>query len=322
VRFGGRPETATLAYSPRKAASDLECAKEELCRPTVYHLLGKLSTAPTYAISDEDLLEFICALQAEHLQPARLFDELENNHLLILGENLSDWLARFFLRAAKRRRLSDPRAVLEILADYPTCCDASLVRFLQHFSSRKRVFRGGGAVEFVEELWRRWRERNPAPPAQPPVIPPAREMPAGAVFISYARENLPAVQQLKAGLDAAGLTVWFDFDQLRAGDDWDRNIASNVRRCSCFVAVISRHTEARLEGYFRREWNYALDRELSIDPGRPFIIPVAVDDTATFAAVPERFLKRHVARLPGGRVTPEFVAHLQQIVSRSGKPVR
>ena len=41
-------------------------------------------------------------------------------------------------------------------------------------------------------------------------------MPAGAIFISYAREDLAAVQELKARLDAAGLNVWFDFDQLGA----------------------------------------------------------------------------------------------------------
>src|SRR5438270_927949 len=75
------------------------------------------SRSPSYAISDEDLLEFLYALQSESRRPERLFDELENNHLLIVGGNFSDWVARMFLRTAKRRRLSDPREVLEILAD-------------------------------------------------------------------------------------------------------------------------------------------------------------------------------------------------------------
>ena len=195
VRFGGRVETATIAYTPTNA-KDLECPKESLHRPTVYHLLGKLSASPTYAISDEDVLEFVCALQSESHRPKNLFDALENHHLLILGENFPDWLARFFLRTAKRHRLSDPRDVLEILADTKMHRDPGLVLFLQHFSSRTRIFQGGGAEEFVEELWRRWQERNPVP--VPPEVPPSSEMPAGAVFISYARQDLAAVQKLKA----------------------------------------------------------------------------------------------------------------------------
>ena len=68
-------------------------------------------------ISDEDMLEFVCALQSEHLTPEKLFYELEHSHLLIIGSSFSNWLARLFLRMAKRRRLSDPRDVGEVLAD-------------------------------------------------------------------------------------------------------------------------------------------------------------------------------------------------------------
>ncbi|MGL1710575.1 SIR2 family protein, partial [Vibrio parahaemolyticus] len=73
---------------------DLPTERDRLQRPLVYHLFGKLSASPTYVISDEDLLEFICALQNEHLAPEKLFHELEHNHLLFIGSNFSNWLAR------------------------------------------------------------------------------------------------------------------------------------------------------------------------------------------------------------------------------------
>jgi len=316
VRFAGRPETAIVAYSPNNV-KDLDCAKESLNRPTVYHLLGKLSTSPAYVICEEDLLEFVCALQSDAKRPERLFDELEKNHLLLLGLNFSDWLARFFLRTAKRHRLSDQRDVLEILADTRTHHDASLVLFLQHFSSRTRLFQGGGAAEFVEQLWQRWRQRNPEQVARKPIIPPAREMPARAIFISYARQDLAAVQELKAGLDVAGLPVWFDQASLEAGDSWEQKIKSNIGNCSCFLAVLSKNTEARREGVFRREWNYALDRDMNIDPGKPFLIPVVVDDTQEFSRAPDRFLQKHLTWLSGGGVTPEFVKKMQEIMRTS-----
>jgi hypothetical protein len=115
-RSAGAATTEVIAYSPNRVA-DLSVEREHQQRPVVYHLLGRLSASPTYVISDEDTLEFICALQSEHLTPEKLFHELEHNHLLLIGGNFSNWLARFFLRMAKRRRLSDPRDVGEVLAD-------------------------------------------------------------------------------------------------------------------------------------------------------------------------------------------------------------
>src|SRR5262249_53751555 len=154
---------------------------------------------------DEDLLEFICALQSEHLVPEKLFYELEHSHLLFIGSNFTNWLARLFLRMAKRQRLSDPRDVGEVPADSHTTQDDRLVSFLQQVSVRTRIY--AGAERFVEELSRRWQaRRKPAAAAAASTVrflPPAREMPDNAVFISYAREDLPAVQQIKAGLEAA-----------------------------------------------------------------------------------------------------------------------
>jgi hypothetical protein len=115
-RFQGAQSTEVIGYSPNRVA-DLPTERENLQRPVVYHLLGRVSASPTYVISDEDTLEFVCALQSEHLTPEKLFHELEYNHLLLIGSNFSNWLVRLFLRMAKRRRLSDPRDVGEVLAD-------------------------------------------------------------------------------------------------------------------------------------------------------------------------------------------------------------
>ena len=77
------------------------------------------------------------------------------------------------------------------------------------------------AMDDVAELHRRWMARRGVVPAAAGAapsrfLPPAREMPENAVFISYAREDLPAVQKLKAALDAAVLTS-ADEDRVVAG---------------------------------------------------------------------------------------------------------
>lgn len=318
-RYGGQPGAEVIAYTPNRVA-DLPSELADLKRTVVYHLLGRLSASPTYVLSDEDMLEFICALQSEHLTPEKLFHELEHNHLLLIGSDFSNWLARLFLRMAKRKRLSDPRDVTEVFADDHTTKDARLVAFLQQVSVRTRVY--GGAEAFVAELHRRWSARQqPAQTSQGNTapqrfLPPAREMPENAIFISYAREDLPAVRRLKAGMDAAGLTTWFDLDRLESGDDYDRKIHANIGRCSFFVPVISGNTQRRLEAYFRREWSYAVDRTRNMAGGAVFILPVCIDETPEAEArVPDSFKAVHMLRLPGGEPTPEFLRRLQELCS-------
>jgi hypothetical protein len=318
-RFGGEPHADVIAYAPNRV-SDLPAERGQLQRPVVYHMLGKLSASPTYVVSDEDMLEFICALQSEHLTPEKLFHELEHSHLLLIGSDFSNWLARLFLRMAKRKRLSDPRDFGEILADDHTSKDDRLLAFLQQVSVRTRVF--SGAESFVAELHERWlRRQRPVTPASAGLapqrfLPPAHEMPENAIFISYAREDLPAVQKMKAAFDAAGLVTWFDLDRLESGDDYDRKIRANIGRCSFFLPVISGSTQRRLEAYFRREWSYAVDRSRNIAEGAVFILPVCIDDTAEAdALVPEKFKAVHITRLPLGEPTPEFIRRLQDLSS-------
>jgi hypothetical protein len=313
-RFGGAPSTEALSYSPNRVV-DLPTERDRLQRPVVYHLFGKVSASPTYVISDEDLLEFICALQSEHLAPEKLFHELEHNHLLFIGSNFTNWLARLFLRMAKRQRLSDPRDVGEIMADSHTSEDERLVAFLQQVSVRTRIYQG--AERFVDELHDRLAaRRKPAQAAAPAAAPlrfspPARDMPDNAVFISYTREDLHAVQQIKAGLEAAGITTWFDMDRLEGGDDYDRKIQRNIARCSYFIPVISAATQRRLEGYFRREWSYAMDRVRNMADGALFILPVTIDGTnAVDALVPDKFKALHFTPMPGGAVPAEFAQRL------------
>jgi hypothetical protein len=316
VRFAGAPSTEVLSYAPNRIA-DLPAERDRLTRPVVYHLFGKLSASPTYVISDEDLLEFICALQNEHLAPEKLFHELEHNHLLFIGSNFSNWLARLFLRMAKRQRLSDPREVGEVLADGYSGSDERLVAFLQQVSVRTRIYMG--ADRFVEELHERWQARQKpaiaaaATPAR--FLPPAREMPDNAVFISYAREDLACVREIKAGLEAAGITTWFDMDRLEAGDDYDRKIRQNIARCSYFIPVISATTQRRTEAYFRREWSYAIDRLRNMADGALFVLPVAIDGTnGGEAIVPDRFRALHFNMLPGGVVPVEFAQRLKDFM--------
>jgi hypothetical protein len=116
ARFAGGAHTERIAYSPSNPG-DIPGEVRRLGAPTVFHLLGRLSATPDYAITDEDTLEFLCAMQSETRRPQLLLDEMRAHHLLLIGCEFPDWLARFFIRIAKGGRLSVQRDSQEIIAD-------------------------------------------------------------------------------------------------------------------------------------------------------------------------------------------------------------
>jgi len=331
VRFGGRTGTVEVcSYDPKEPHKNegVLLNKKYPAHPVLFHLMGKLSGgSDSVVISEEDMLEFVSALHSENRVPTKLFDELQNKHLLLLGCSFSDWLARFFLRAAKRRRLSESRPVVEFVVDDWTLRDDHLVLFLQQFSRSTRIFRSGNAIAFVKELHDRWLARNPQAAIRVlPVAPgPQRdlpdEMPEGAVFISYASEDRADVEVLKSHLDTHGVPVWFDRDKLKGGDLYETKIQQNIKTCALFLPIISARTERRTEGFFRREWKLAAKRSDDMDDSVPFIIPIAIDDTAEDAArVPDKFLDAQWERCPSGIVSAEFAQRLQSLLNLKSTP--
>ena len=287
----------------------------------VFHLLGKASASPDYAICDEDLLEFLHGLQDRQRQPKTLFDELRGNHLLFLGCSFGDWLTRFFLRTARSLELSQKRRRWDVMAGDEIAHDPRLVLFLESFSADTRVV-PMTAADFTLELARRWHAAHPA--AAPSAGPPEREagaegrsIPAGAVFVSYASEDREAAARLSGDLRAAGLEVWFDQEALRPADDWARSIRRGIERCSLFLPVISRQSlaEENRRRYFWREWNDADDFARGMAPDEAFIVPLVIDDIRLDRApVPDSFQRAQGASLPGGQVSAELAGRLVELV--------
>jgi tetratricopeptide (TPR) repeat protein len=133
--------------------------------------------------------------------------------------------------------------------------------------------------------------------------------PPNAVFISYASQDVDAARRICSALRASGVEVWFDQNELRGGDAWDAKIRKQVRECGLFVPIISAHTQARLEGYFRLEWKLAAHRTHTMAAARAFLLPVVIDATRDSEAhVPEEFLSVQWTRLSEGESPADFVS--------------
>jgi hypothetical protein len=142
-----------------------------------------------------------------------------------------------------------------------------------------------------------------------------------AVFMSYASEDAAAAERICVLLRAAGIEVWFDQTELRGGDAWDRAIRNQIRACALFIPIISVHSHARSEGYFRLEWKLAIDRSHLMAPDRPFLVPVVIDDTdEADPSVPDRFHEVQWTYLPAGEATPAFVERVARLLSPESTP--
>ena len=137
-----------------------------------------------------------------------------------------------------------------------------------------------------------------------------------SVFISYASEDRAAARLLRDALAAAGLEVWYDESELGGGDAWDQKIRRQIRDCDYFMPIISVATEARKEGYFRREWRLAVERTMDMADDVLFLLPVSIDDTSEVGArVPDKFLHVQWLRFPGGRPTPALDSVIRRILA-------
>jgi serine/threonine protein phosphatase PrpC len=102
------------------------------------------------------------------------------------------------------------------------------------------------------------------------------------VFISYARQSKPDIEQLVEHLRVLGCETWHD-SSLRGGQDWWKEILRRIADCDTFIAIISR--DALSSTACRREFDWAE----SLD--KP-VLPVAVEPPPK--ALPGRFSKRQI----------------------------
>ena len=137
-----------------------------------------------------------------------------------------------------------------------------------------------------------------------------------AVFLSYASQDAAAARRLADTLRAAGLEVWFDQNELAGGDAWDAKIRGQIKECALFVPMISAATQARAEGYFRREWKLAAERTQDMADHVAFLVPVVLDATTDREAhVPEKFRDVQWTRFASAEPTPQFVERVKRLLA-------
>lgn len=296
---------------------------ERIERALIYHIFGSRNTHPNFAVWEEDYLDFVLNLVRHDQQLKNLFLLLKTRYLLLLGAPFEDWIVRFFLFLVKGGRFTDRRRdeIQAYLADFREDLGEPLVFFFDKVVGTTQIVAGDPAG-FALELSSRWKSKYGGGGIEEDVLSQMPdEMPRGAVFVSYSRDDREAVATLVRGLRAAEIPVWVDNQRLRAGENYERSLEFAVKNaCSFFLSVISRATESDSHRYVHTERNWAAQRHVD---GFVYYIPIIIDDTETPKLEPPSFAKIHFDRLPNGSVTSGFANQLREWIEEhrlSGQP--
>ncbi len=281
ARFGGERKTRNYAYCTKSEVVDLPGNFTTTEGPAIYSFFGKVNPVNDFAVTDEDVLEFAHRLQSRDLRPHNLFDQFRNKHLLTLGCSFPGWLTRFFLAAAKGDELFSIGSP-GVLADDFSLRDKGLVGFLER--RKTNVFRGGNAIQFVNELHDKWFEKFGGSESESEVADdsPADEMAEflpDSIFISFHSNDRQVAREISSRFEAAGIDVWFDEADLNAGDNYRIKIETNIERSLYFMPLISSHSVSGERRFFQLEWNKAIDEAKFRPQSYPFIQPIILDGT-------------------------------------------
>jgi hypothetical protein len=308
ARYDGQRQTLVFSYAPNDK-QDLPREFERLHRPTVYQLMGRFSSTPhSYAVTHEDTLLFIQSLQVKtEDSPHFLFDKLKHSNLLIVGSHIADWLASFFIRGAGGGRH------VEIPVELGGDGNArGSVLFLERFSGGTRIYRGQGAVGFVSDLCRRWRDQQPTREPAPPEA--VRDFQSGAVYLSYASADADSAASLRDALDNDGVDVVFDEDDAPISEKWEKKLRSFVSECSVFMPVVSQRALHADRRFFRSQWVEAILEAAKTVPSGRFVLPVVVDASApSERPIPEEFGKLDYERWTSDQPNSKLVETVVQL---------
>ena len=90
------------------------------------------------------------------------------------------------------------------------------------------------------------------------------------VFISYSRRDIDVVESIVSQLEAAGIEVWLDREDIKPGKQWRKQIVEGIDTAEAFVLNLSPNSAA--SDNVLKELNLA---EEALDP---FILPVMLNE--------------------------------------------
>lgn len=284
-------------YYSFKQATNPRLSSPAPDRPLVYHLFGYHEDPRSLVLTEGDLIEFLVSIvrgappvpdQVRSLlaDPAASF--------LFLGFGFQNWYLRVLLQ------------VMNVYGHRSKAIAFEDAQFFDHPEHEQAVgfFSGTRQIDFRPLRWevfaRQLREDYEAsvPRKIPESISSSESLSPAApkAFVSYASEDHEAVEALAEKLEARGIRIWQDKQDLRVGDGWNRVLIDVIKERVDYVIVVQTPVmTTRIKGVFYREIATALEKQVEMGEyeGQKlrFLLPVKIgvceplSDLATFHVI-------------------------------------
>jgi hypothetical protein len=250
-------------YYSFKRSTDARLSSPTQDRPLVYYLFGHHEEPSSLVLSEGDLIEFLVSIvRGDPPVPDQVRSILADPSasFLFLGFGFHNWYLRVLLQ------------VMNVYGHRSKAIAFEDAQFFDHPEHEQAVgfFSGDRLIDFRPLRWevfaqqlREAYEASVPRKAQESALTPESPSPnAPRAFVSYASEDRAAVESLAEELEARGIRVWQDKQNLRAGDDWNRVLLDVIaRRVDYVVVVQTLAMTTQIQGVFNREITAALQRQ-------------------------------------------------------------
>ena len=241
--------------------------------PIVYGLFGDITHPPSLVLAETELLDFLVSvvrgttglpdyIAAQVADPQTAF--------LFLGFGFQRWYTRILLHVLQAHRHRARSLAVEGEAFFAHPDRARTALYFEQTCSI--VFRRHAWDDFAAELHRR---HGDAPAGSPRETTAAEGAPK--LFLCHDSRDRDRVAALEHRLRELGLDTWRDKQDLRGGDEWDRQIRHVVRKQVDYVLVCETpNLTAKGESFLHLEIKEALERQAWFPPGQRFVVPATL----------------------------------------------
>ena len=93
----------------------------------------------------------------------------------------------------------------------------------------------------IEDAGTRSLDQNYLAPGSIEITRPfdPEEIPAIRVFISYSHHDKTFARKLAGVLEGRGMKVWWDYDSLKGGQDWQKELELGIKQCDFFLVILT-----------------------------------------------------------------------------------
>jgi hypothetical protein len=171
-----QPQTLVCRWHDRTTPVVATIADGTHDRPVVFHLHGDLNSVQSMVLTEDDYLQFLCAVvEREDLIPVNIVRAFRTSALMFVGYSLEDISLRvLFQRVASFMAGNDFTHVAVQYTKPPNATAKDIESLEKHFDYQRKRLRNvnirlfwGDCDEFAEMLWKYWEmPQTPRAPQQ------------------------------------------------------------------------------------------------------------------------------------------------------------